>query len=165
MPFSDAAIYWRDASSDDGTTPDPSNLPASQFLAFNDIDRILTSITEGEQPNVSDDPAYDSGGDLVVEKQFNGIYGGSINLVIKTDATLTAFRASLRSFYRRVQIEPAHHEFGIFGIYHPVVTDFNIDPTDRYGLTMDEPKHTYIHGSEAVETRITFRLGGHIDEI
>lgn len=165
MPFTDAAIYYRTVASTAVITPDPSDLPAAQFIAFNDLGRVLVSIQDAEQPNVSDDPAYDASGPLVIEKQFNGTFGESITLVIKSDKGETAFRTAIRGFYRRIHIEPAYHEFGIFGFFHPVLTDFNIDPTNRFGYTMDAPIHTHVHGAETVETRLTFRIGGFIDEI
>ncbi len=165
MPFTDAAIYFRDVASTKVITPDPSDLPAAQFLAFNDINRVLVSVTEEEQPNVSDDPAYDPGGTLVVEKQFNGTFGYDQVLIIKTDKDQTVFRKALRAFTRKIPIEPAFHEFGIFGFFHPTVTDFNVDPTANFGYTLDRPVNTFIHGHETVETRITLRIGGKVNLI
>jgi hypothetical protein len=167
MPFTNAALYWRDNASHDGITADPANLGAPQQIEFNDSDEVLASVREGEQPNVSEDPAYDSGGDLVVEKQFNGSYGYSLTLTIVTEpsASGATLRKKIRTFYRKIQIEPAHHEFGIFGFSHPSITDFNVDPTDRYGFTMDTPTHEFVHGGKLVKTTVVLRIGGHIDEI
>lgn len=165
MPFTDAAVYWRDTASNDAITPDPVNLPPAQKIEFNDTTQVLASLEEAEQPNVSEDPGYDAGGELVIEKQFNGTFGMNVVLNIKSEPAETVFRKKLRGFYRKIPIEPAEHEFGIFGFFHPIVTDFNLDPTDRFGFTMDQPVHSFLHGGKIVNTRITLRSGGHINEI
>lgn len=162
MPFTFAALYFRDNASRVAVTPDPNNLPAAQKLEFNNSSQILQSVEEVEQPNVSDDPAYDAGGNLVVEKQFNGTFGYSQVLNIISDDTETVFRKKIRTFARKVPIEPAFHEFGIFGFFHPVITDFNVDPTDDFGYTIDQPTHTHIHGTHFVRTTITLRIGGRL---
>lgn len=165
MPFTNAAFYFRDNASRVAITPDPVNLPAAQKIEFNEDSQVLVSIVETEQPNVSEDPVLDPSGTLVIEKQFNGTFGYNQVLNIKSDKDQTVFRKKIRTFSRKVPIEPAFHEFGIFGFFHPVITDFNVDPTDDFGYTIDQPVHGHVHGAESVDTRITLRIGGRLNLI
>jgi len=165
MPFTNAALFFRDIASTKVITPDAVNLPAAQKMEFNDTNQVLVSIVETEQPNVSEDPVLDPSGTLVVEKQFNGTFGYNQVLNIKSDTDQTVFRKKIRTFSRKVPIEPAFHEFGIFGFFHPVITDFNVDPTANFGYTLDQPVHGHVHGAETVDTRITLRIGGKVNLI
>ncbi len=165
MPFTNAAIYWRDAATEKGLVSDPASLPAAQIIEFNDTSQVLASVIEAEQPNVSEDPVLDASGSLTIEKQFNGTFGGNVALIIISDESEVTFRKKLRTFARKVSIEPAFHEFGIFGFSHPKVTDFNIDPTADFGYTIDSPSHEFIHGSNFVKSKLTLRIGGKLDQI
>lgn len=169
MP-TNAVLYWRDNSTRTALTAFDTldKLIAAkplQVIVFNSTNTVLTSVSEAEEPNVSEDPVYDASGGLVIEKQFNGTFGYTQVLNIKSDTDQTAFRTKLRSFARKIPIEPAFHEFGIFGFFHPIVTDFNVDPIDDFGYTIDQPTHDFQHGAETVYSRITLRIGGHVDLI
>lgn len=138
---------------------------AAQVIVFNDTDFSLISVEDQEQSNTSDDPGYSPDGSLLIEKQFNGTFGQNKILNIISDVTQTTLRNKLRQFARLVQIEPAYHEFGIFGFFHPKVSDFNLDPTNNFGYTMDQPIHKYPSGSEVVYTTVNLRLGGKLNLI
>ena len=133
-----------------------------QVIVFNDTDLIMAGIEDGEQTNTSDDSGYTPGADQIVEKQYSGHFPRVVTLTIVSDTGKNAERTKIRQFARKVQIEPAYHQYGIFGIFHPKVADFTIDPDNNFGLTMDRPLHKYISGSEAVLTTITLRMGGKV---
>lgn len=133
----------------------------AQVIVFNDDDFMLTDAQEEEQNNVSNDSHFDPGvGDPIVEKQYNGTKGRNLVLRIISDVTQSVLRTKLRSFIELPQIEPAYHEFGIFGFFHPKLADFNIDPTNLFGYTIDRPLKGYRSGSEIVPINLRLSLGG-----
>ena len=133
----------------------------AQVIVFNDTNILQTDIQEEEQNNVSNDAHFDPGvGDPIIEKQYNGTKGRNIILKIITDTDQSVMRQKLRTFIELPQIEPAYHEFGIFGIFHPVVSDFNVDPTNLFGYTIDRPLKGYRSGSEIVPITLRLSLGG-----
>ena len=167
MP-ANAVLYYRDINS---TKANPAfdtldkliAAKPAQVLEFDDTANLLTNVSEEEQNNTSDDPHYDPGTvDPVIEKQYNGSFGRVLTLSIQSDVDQTIFRQKLRSFIELVQIEVEHHEFGIFGFFHPVLADFNVDPTDKFGYTLDRPIKGYASGAESVSITLRMTLGGNL---
>ena len=76
-----------------------------------------------------------------------------------TDASETAFRLKLESFAYKAQVEHEYHEFGIIGFFHPVLTDFNRDPTNLLGYTMALPVFDNTSPSDVVPFTLNFSLG------
>lgn len=135
----------------------------AQVIEFNDDNILFTDIQEEEQNNVSNDSHFDPGvGDPIVEKQYNGIKGREIVIKLITDTDQSVVRQKLRTFGEKPQIEPAYHEFGIIGIFHPKVSDFNVDPTNLFGYTIDRPLKGYVSGSEIVPITLRLSLGGNL---
>lgn len=133
----------------------------AQVLEFNDTNLLLTDVQEEEQNNVSNDSHYDPGvNNPKIEKQYNGSKGRNLVLKLVTDADQSVFRQKLRSFIELAQIEPLFHEFGIFGFFHPKVADFNVDPTDLFGYTIDRPLKGFKSGSEIVPITLRMSIGG-----
>jgi len=164
MAPTDAVIFWRD------------NLTRKNIVTYDTLDKLiaakplqvlefdasnsLINTAEDPQNNTSNDPHYDPTGDPKVEKQYNGTFGRVLELTIKSDVDQSAWRTKLNDFLNMPQTEPAYHESGIFGFYHPKLADFNVDPNDEYGYTLDRAPKGYPSGADTVTITLTMTLGG-----
>jgi hypothetical protein len=163
MP-TDAVLFWRD------------NDTRKALVAFDTLDKLIAAkplqvlefdannslidTTEDPQINVSNDPHYDPTGDPKVEKQYNGNFGRQLILTIKSDVDQTAWRTKLKDFVNMVSVEPLYHEAGIFGFFHPKLADYNVDPTNEFGYTIDRAPKSYPSGAQTVTITVTMTLGG-----
>ena len=131
----------------------------AQVLVFDEFNSLVDT-QEDPQINVSNDPHYDPESDPTVEKQYNGNFGRKLELTIKSDVDQSVWRQKLFSFMNLIPLEPAYHESGIFGFFHPKVADFNVDPTNAFGYTYDRAPKSYVSGHEALTIILTATLGG-----
>jgi hypothetical protein len=131
----------------------------SQVLVFDEFNS-LADCQEDPQINVSDDPHYDPTSDPIVEKQYNGNFGRKLDLTIKSDTDQSVWRQKLTSFLNLIPLEPAYHENGIFGFFHPKIADFNVDPTNEFGYTINRAPKSYTSGHEALTILASMTLGG-----
>ena len=163
MP-SDFVLFWRD------------NSTRKALVSFDTLDKLIAAkplqVLEGDefnslidvqqepQINTSNDPHYDPTGPPIIEKQYNGNFGRRLELTIKSDIGQDAWRTKLNDFLNEIPVEPAYHEFGIFGFFHPKLTDFDVDPTNAFGYTYDRTPVSYTSGNEATTIILTATLGG-----
>lgn len=165
MP-SDFVLFWRD------------NSTRKALTAFDTLDKLIAAkplqVLEGDefnsladtqqepQINTSNDPHYDPTSDPIIEKQYNGNFGRRLEVTIKSDVNAqgAAWRTKLLGFMNLIPVEPAYHEFGIFGFFHPKLGDFNVDPTNAFGYTYDRTPISYTSGNEALTIILTATLGG-----
>jgi len=162
MPFTSPALFFRTEATRVAVTPDPSNLPASQILEFVSAgDNIVELVDNVYQNNVSIDPATNPDGTKKVFLQDNGRLEDIVTITGKILNTDTAFINKLKSFSRKLQIEPAFHKFGIFGFAYPVTTSFDQDPTDDLGYFIDKLQLTTQGQKKGfVAFVITLKTGG-----
>lgn len=163
MP-SDFVLFWRDVNSKKSNplydTLDKLIAAKPAQVLEGDTFNSLIDIQKEPQINTSNDPHYDPTSDPIIEKQYSGNFGKRYELTIKSDVGQSVWRQKLDSFLNLIPIEPAYHEFGIFGIFHPKIVDFNIDPTNAFGLTYDRSPMSYTSGNEALTIILSATLGG-----
>lgn len=138
MPFTSPALYFRTVSTNSGTIPDPSNLPADQILQFDSDNNIVELVDNAYQNNVSIDPATNPDGSKKTFLQDNGRLEDIVTVTGKLLNTDSTFINKLKSFSRKLQIEPTFHKFGIFGLAYPVTDVFDQDPTGEVGYFIDK---------------------------
>ena len=165
MP-SDFVLFWRDNDTRKALTAFDTldKLIAAKPLQVlvGDAVNSLIDVQEEPQINTSNDPHYDPNSDPIVEKQYNGNFGRRLSLTIKSDvnAAGATWRSQLKDFFNEIPVEPAYHEFGIFGFFHPKLTDFNVDPTNAFGYTYDRAPVSFTSGNEASTIILAATLGG-----
>jgi len=162
MPFTSPAIYFRTITTTAVITPDPSNLPASQILEFVSTgDNIIELVDNSYQNNVSVDPATNPDGSKKTFLQDNGRLEDIVIVSGKLLNTDTTFINKLKSFSRKLQIEPSFHKFGIFGLAYPVTDSFDQDPTDELGYFIDKLQLTTVgQKKNFVSFILTLKTGG-----
>jgi len=163
MP-SDFVLFWRDTNTkkSDPLYDTLDKLIAAKPLQVLEGDEFNSLIDSQQEPqiNTSNDPHYDPASDPIIEKQYNGNFGRRLELTIKSDVDQAAWRTKLNDFMNLIPVEPAYHEFGIFGFFHPKLGDFDVDPTNAFGYTYDRAPVSYTSGNEAVTIILTATLGG-----
>jgi len=161
MPFTIAALYFRTITTTAAITPDPSNLPPAQILQFDSTDNIVEIVDNTYQNNVSVDPATNPDGAKKTFLQDNGRLEDIVIVSGKLLNTDTAFINKLKSFSRKLQIEPAFHRLGIFGLAYPVTDSFDLDPTDEVGYFIDKLQITTAGQKKSIVAFIlTLKTGG-----
>ena len=162
MPFSNPAIYFRDIASTSVITPDPSNLPISQILEFpSDGNTIVEVVDNTYQNNVSIDPATNPDGTKKVNLQDNGRLEDIVVISGKINSSDVTFINKLKSFSRKLEIEPSFHKFGIFGFAYPNAPSFELDPDSTVGYFIDKLQLS-IRGQakSQVPFNLTLKSGG-----
>jgi len=161
MPFTSPALYFRTITTTTAITPDPSNLAAVQILQFDSTDNIIEVVDNVYQNNVSVDPATNPNGSKKTFLQDNGRLEDIVTVSGKLLNTDTTFINKLKSFSRKLQIEPSFHKFGIFGLAYPVTGSFDQDPTDELGYFIDKLQITTKgQGKSVVSFILTLKTGG-----
>lgn len=147
-------MYWRDKNSkntivEQATVENLYDTKPIQCLKLENSTTIqIQNIIEGG-PNIgtTNIPSYSAEGKKSIAKQLNGAikYGMTINGTCKsTDIT---FREKLREFFYMADVEYEYHKYGIFGFYHPTLTDFNLDPNTSRGYTIAMPSDAFVCNS------------------
>lgn len=162
MPFTSPALYFRTILTTASITPDPANLPAAQILQFDSTGTNIVELVDNKyQNNVSIDPATNPDGSKKTFLQDNGRLEDIVTVTGKLTNTETAFINKLKSFSRKLQIEPSFHKVGIFGLAYPVTDSFSLDPTDEVGYFIDKLQLTTAGQKKAaVEFVLTLKTGG-----
>lgn len=161
MPFTSPALYFRTNATRVAITPDPADLPAVQILQFDSTNNIIELVENTYQNNVSIDPATNPDGSKKTFLQDNGRLEDIVIVTGKLLNTDTAFINKLRSFSRKLQIEPVFHKVGIFGFDYPVTDVFSQDPTDEVGYFIDKLQLTTVGQKKAIVTFVlTLKTGG-----
>jgi len=100
----------------------------------------------------------------MVKKTFlqdNGRLEDIVTVSGKLQNADSVFINKLKSFARKLQIEPVFHKFGIFGLAYPVTDSFDLDPTDEVGYFIDKLQITTSGQSKFVVSFIlTLKTGG-----
>lgn len=122
----DSILYYRTASSKQGTTANPSDLPTNQKLTFTVPAHVLEVVDEVYTNNIIDIPVPISDGTRKINKQDNGLssYTFTISGVLENATTDLATLNTLRTAQ---QVTP-EHPFGCIGFYSPNAPQFSIDP-------------------------------------
>jgi hypothetical protein len=161
MPFTSPALYFRTIDSTVAETSDPVNLPVAQILQFDSTNNIIELVDNTYQNNVSIDPATNPNGSKKTFLQDNGRLEDIVIVTGKILNTNTTFINKLKTFSRKLQIEPAFHKVGIFGFAYPVTDSFNQDPTNDVGYFIDKLQLITKGQSKAVvEFVLTLKTGG-----
>lgn len=161
MPFTSPALYFRTITTDIVEVPDPASLPAEQILQFDSTNNIIELVDNTYQNNVSIDPATNPNGSKKTFLQDNGRLEDIVIVTGKILNTNTTFINKLKTFSRKLQIEPAFHKVGIFGFAYPVTDSFNQDPTNTVGYFIDKLQLITKGQSKAVvEFVLTLKTGG-----
>lgn len=162
MAFTSPALYFRTITTTAVITPDPSNLPGSQILQFDSTgNNIIELIDNKYQNNVSIDPATNPDGSKKTFLQDNGRLEDIITITGKIVNTDSTFINKLKSFARKLQIEPTFHKVGIFGFAYPVTSSFSLDPTATIGYFIDKLQITTGgQNSKVVAFILTLKVGG-----
>lgn len=161
MPFTSPAIYFRTIATTTVITPDPADLPSAQILQFDSDNNIVELVDNAYQNNVSIDPATNPDGSKKTFLQDNGRLEDIVIVTGKLLNTDSTFINKLKSFSRKLQIEPTFHKLGIFGLAYPVTDSFSLDPTDEVGYFIDKLQITTSGQSKAVVSFIiTLKTGG-----
>ncbi len=162
MVFTSPALFFRTNATRIAITPVASNLPAPQILQFDSTGTNIIELVDNKyQNNVSIDPASNPDGIKKVFLQDNGRLEDIVTITGKILNTETTFINKLKTFSRKLQIEPAFHKSGIFGFAYPVTPTFDIDPTDELGYFIDKLQITTAgHKKKVIEFVITLKTGG-----
>jgi len=162
MTFTNPALYFRTILSTVTITPDPSNLDSTQILEFTSSGNTIIELVQNTyQNNVSIDPAINPDGIKKVVVQDNGRLEDIVVVTGKIDNTNTTFLTKLKTFSRKLQIEPLHHKFGIFGFAYPTNTSFALDPTATVGYFIDTIQITHSGGDKSnIPFILTLKSGG-----
>ena len=161
MVFTSPALYFRTITTTAVITPDPADLPAAQILQFDSTNNIIELVDNAYQNNVSIDPATNPNGSKKTFLQDNGRLEDIVTVSGKLLNTNTAFINKLKTFSRKLQIEPTFHKVGIFGLAYPVTTPFSLDPTAAVGYFIDKLQTTTRGQDKAVVSFIlTLKTGG-----
>ena len=158
MTFSNPAIYFRTIASTKAITSDPSNLPPSQVLEFPSVGNTIIEVVDSTyQNNVSIDPSTNPDGVKKVNLQENGRLEDIVIVSGKIESSDVSFINKLKSFSRKLQIEPLHHKFGIFGFAYPNAASFDLDPDNTVGYFIDKLQLT-VRGQAKSQVPFNFTL-------
>lgn len=162
MPFTSPALFFRTDTTKQSDIEDPSNLPAAQKLEFPTAGNTIVELVDNKyQNNVSIDPAVNPDGTKKVNLQDNGRLEDIVIVTGKIDSTDTTFINKFKTFARKLQIESSFHRFGIFGFAYPVVTSYDLDPSDEVGYFIDTLQVTTAGQQKNVVAFIlTLKTGG-----
>lgn len=157
-------LYWRDINTKASdplfdTIEELLAAKPTQCLVFDTEARQLEHIIKGGDDPVTNEPGLNPNGTLQVNKQQGRSPIPTLTLEGNSDVPESTWRAQLDSFSRKAQIEHQFHKYGIFGFYHPEISDFNLDPTDEIGYTMALPVMEYFSPATIVHFRINLSLG------
>lgn len=163
MP-SHPVLYWRDNStrtalSSFDTLDELIAAKPLQVLEFDDTTKQLEVIVESGDDPVTNEPGLNPDGTISIYKQQGRSPAPTLTLEGNINNSQIAWRTQLRTFSKRKQVENNYHKFGIIGFFHPVLTDFNIDPTNLIGYTMGQPVFTHNSGTQIVHFRVNLSLG------
>ncbi len=159
-----AVLYWRDNATRTALAAYDTldKLIAAKPLQVIEFDSTVTQlekIVEGGDDPVTNEPGLNPDGTIAVYKQQGRSPVPTLTLQGNFNGSETALRTKLRSFSYRAQVEHDYHKFGIIGFFHPVLTDFNKDPTDTIGYTMAPPVFDHDSPSKVVDFRVNMSLG------
>ncbi len=161
MPFTSPALYFRTFGTRTDVTSDPADLNTNQILQFDSTNNIVEIVDNAYQNNVSVDPATNPDGSKKTFLQDNGRLEDIVIVSGKILNTESAFLTKLRTFSRKLQIEPSFHKFGIFGFAYPVTTIFSLDPNDTVGYFIDKLQlNTAGQKKSQVAFILTLKTGG-----
>lgn len=162
MPFTDPALYFRTIDSKSEDKNDPATLLPSQILKFPSNSNIIIEVVDNTyQNNVSIDPSTNPDGTKKVNLQDNGRLEDIVIISGKIESSNVAFINKLKTFSRKLQIEPSYHKFGIFGFAYPNASSFDLDPDNTVGYFIDKIQLTVRGQSKAqVPFVITLKTGG-----
>jgi len=132
--MSNALLFFRTPSSDQGTTPDPQNLDSLQKLEFIFPADIMEGVNETYNNNIKQLPIPNQDGTRKLNIQENGLQGYTftINGVFEKGGTTLGI-TRLKAFRIRKQVD-TKHLFGVFGIAIDNAPEFNLDPNATLGL-------------------------------
>lgn len=162
MPFTNAAIYFRTESNHSGLVPDPSNLPAFQFIHFNTEGLRLEAYQEVEKNNVVDIPSFNSAGTRKSSVEDNGVFVTPITMTGVIAASDTTNIDKLKGFRNQLQreVNPDRHIYGQFGIDWPAASSFSVDPDATVGLTIQSLQWNHNPPNGKVAFTIIFHKHG-----
>ena len=165
MPFTNAAIFYRDESTKQSVTPDPANLPVAQVMHFNTKTLRLEAFQEVEKNNINDVPSFNSLGTRKLNVEDNGAFPNPFTVNGVMGVAETANILKLKGFRRQLQkeVNPNTHVYGKFGIDWPAVPAFSIDPDASIGLTIEQIQWNWLAPSEVVS--FTAIIKKHGDDI
>lgn len=157
-------LYWRDnaTTSQPGPFDTLDKLIAAhpeQAVQFDTVEQQIEKLVRGGDDPVTNEPGLNPDGSISVYKQQGRSAVPTLTIGGNIDADLVSIREKLDSFSYKTQVDHEYHKFGIIGFFHPELTDFNIEPTDKIGYTMGLPIWDYDAPSRVVNFRINLSMG------
>ncbi len=158
--MANALLFYRTLSTDQGSVPVPTNLPAAQQLLFTPPDDLVNGIEEVWNNNiVKKVPPKPSGRKLIQTDE--GFSGWQItisgNYIIDNAESATKIHD-----FRKLPQADSFHVLGVFGILYPNgPTYLNIDPDDTLGLMIQDTRGKHVGVTrEIFDFSVSLSFGG-----